>query len=177
MLRLPAKRRGMREGAEMTENFRVGTITSTHGLQGEVKVFPTTDDPAKFKKLKKVYLENGSALTELEIAGVKFFKNMVILRFCGHDRIEDVEPYRGKDLYVPRKDAVKLNKDEYYIADLIGLSVVLEDGTPLGTLSERCLCGSYTSKERDPDSGDPPVCAECGYRVGDRAGASAGRYG
>ncbi len=126
----------------MTENFRVGTITSTHGLQGEVKVFPTTDDPAKFKKLKKVYLENGSALTELEIAGVKFFKNMVILRFCGHDRIEDVEPYRGKDLYVPRKDAVKLNKDEYYIADLIGLSVVLEDGTPLGTLDDVLQTGA-----------------------------------
>ena len=112
----------------MTENFRVGAITSTHGLQGEVKVFPTTDDPAKFKKLKKVYLQDGAGMTELEIAGVKFFKNMVILKFRGHDRIEDVQPYKGKDLYVPRKDAVKLEKDEYYIADLIGLSVVLEDG-------------------------------------------------
>ncbi len=126
----------------MTENFRVGAITSTHGLQGEVKVFPTTDDPAKFKKLKKVYLQDGAGMTELEIAGVKFFKNMVILKFRGHDRIEDVQPYKGKDLYVPRKDAVKLEKDEYYIADLIGLSVVLEDGSPLGTLDDVIQTGA-----------------------------------
>lgn len=126
----------------MTENFRVGAITSTHGLQGEVKVFPTTDDPAKFKKLKRVYLESGSGMKELEIAGVKFFKNMVILKFCGHDRIEDVQPYKGKDLYVPREDAVKLGKDEYYIADLIGLAVVLEDGTPLGTLDDVLQTGA-----------------------------------
>lgn len=126
----------------MTENFRIGAIASTHGLQGEVKVFPTTDDPAKFKKLKKVYLQNSSGLTELEIAGVKFFKNMVILKFRGHDRIEDVQPYKGKDLYVPRRDAVKLEKDEYYIADLIGLSVILEDGTPLGTLDDVLQTGA-----------------------------------
>ena len=126
----------------MTEQFRVGAVSSTHGLQGEVKVFPTTDDPGKFKKLKKVYLQDGDALRELEIEKARFFKNMVILKFRGYDRIEDVQLFRGKDLYVPRKDAVKLEKDEYYIADLTGLTVVLEDGTVLGTLDDVLQTGA-----------------------------------
>ena len=129
-------------GGIMTEYFRVGAVASTHGLQGEVKVFPTTDDPAKFKKLKKVYLQNGPDMAELEIAGVKFFKNMVILKFGGHGRVEDVQEYKGKDLYVPREDAVALGKDEYYIADLIGLTVFREDGTALGTLADVLQTGA-----------------------------------
>ncbi len=126
----------------MTENFRVGAVASTHGLQGEVKVFPTTDDPSKFKRLKKVYIQDGAGFGELEIERVKFFKNMVILKFRGHDRIEDVESYKGKDLYVPRKDAVRLEKDEYYIADLIGLRIVLEDGSEFGILGDVLQTGA-----------------------------------
>ena len=49
-------------------------ITATHGIHGEVKVFPTTDDPKRFKKLKKVLLDTGREKLELEVEGVKFFK-------------------------------------------------------------------------------------------------------
>ena len=65
----------------MEDLLQVGVITTTHGVRGEVKVFPTTDDPARFKKLKNVFLDTGKEKLELEIAGVKFFKNMVILKF------------------------------------------------------------------------------------------------
>ena len=153
----------------MTENFRVGAITGTHGLHGEVRVFPTTDDPAKFKKLKKVYLQDGPDMTELEIAGVKFFKNMVILKFRGYDRIEDVQSCKGKDLYVPRENAVKLEKDEYYIADLIGLNVVLEDGTPLGRLDDVLQTGAndvyivHTPQKKEILI---PAIRQCVLRVG-----------
>lgn len=126
----------------MTDVLRVGVVTNTHGLQGEVKVFPTTDDPARFKKLKKVLLDDGGKSVELEIAGVKFFKNLVILRFRGHDRIEDVMKYKGKDLYVTRENAVKLAKDEYFIADLIGMDVFAEDGSILGTLDDVLQTGA-----------------------------------
>ena len=106
----------------MEETLRVGVITSTHGVRGEVKVFPTTDDPGRFNKLKEVLLDTGKELKPMEITQVKFFKNMVILKFKGFDNINDIEIYKGKDLLVTRDQAVELGPDENFIVDLIGLS-------------------------------------------------------
>ena len=72
----------------------------------------------------------------LEVQGVKFFKQFVILKFKGLDNINDIEKYRQKSLYVTRKNAVRLQRDEYFIADLIGLKVQDEDGTELGTVKD-----------------------------------------
>jgi 16S rRNA processing protein RimM len=118
----------------MEDLLQVGTITQTHGINGEVKVFPTTDDPKRFKKLKEVILDTGKEKITLEIEGVKFFKNLVILKFKGYDNINDIEKYKGKALYVTRNNAVKLKRDEYFIADLIGLQVYDEDDKYLGEL-------------------------------------------
>ena len=112
----------------MEQFLQVGVISSTHGIRGEVKVFPTTDDPARFKKLKKVLLDTGKEQLELELQSVKFFKQFVIAKFKGIDNINDIEMYKGKSLFVPREDAVALGKDEYYIADLIGMEVFTEEG-------------------------------------------------
>ncbi len=120
----------------MEQLLRVGVISSTHGVRGEVKVYPTTDDPNRFKKLKKVFLDTGREHLELEISGVKFFKNQVILKFKGIDNINDIEKYKGKDLLVSREDAVELGEHENYVADLIDLLVVTEDGEELGILTE-----------------------------------------
>lgn len=121
----------------MEDFFKIGIITATHGLHGEVKVFPTTDDVKRFKKLKNVTLDTGKAETAvLEIESVKFFKQFAILKFQGIDSIEDAQKYRKASLLVPRSDAVRLRKDEYFIADLIGLAVRDEDGTQIGTLRD-----------------------------------------
>ncbi len=123
-------------GRELTERFQVGVITSPHGLRGEVKVYPTTDDPSRFKILKELILREKRSERVLKVRSVKFFKQFVILGFEGLNRIEDVESLRQCPLLVERKDAVPLEEDEYYIADLIGLSVRREDGTEIGTLKE-----------------------------------------
>lgn len=120
----------------MEELLQVGIITQTHGLRGEVKVFPTTDDVKRFRQLKEVLLDTGKDKLVLEIEGVKFFKNLALLKFKGYDNINDIERYKGKSLYVTRENAVKLKKDEYFIADLIGLEVFDEDGTLLGVLTD-----------------------------------------
>ena len=112
----------------MEQFLQVGVISSTHGIRGEVKVFPTTDDPARFKKLKKVLLDTGREQLELELESVKFFKQFVIVKFKGIDNINDIEMYKGKSLFVPREDAVELKEDEYYIGDLIGMEVFTEEG-------------------------------------------------
>lgn len=126
----------------MENLLRVGVISSTHGVKGEVKVFPTTDDTARFKSLKKVMLDTGREHMDLEIQGVKFFKNMVILKFKGFDSIDEIEKYKGKDLLIWRDQAVKLGPDENFIIDLIGLRVVTEDGAEFGTLTDVIKTGA-----------------------------------
>ena len=82
----------------MEDLLQVGIITSTHGVRGEVKVYPTTDDPRRFRRLKEVVLDTGREKINLEIEGVKFFKQFVILKFKGLDNINDIEKYRQKSL-------------------------------------------------------------------------------
>ena len=120
----------------MEQFLRVGVISSTHGIRGEVKVFPTTDDVKRFKKLKNVILDTGREHLNLEVEGVKFFKQFVILKFKGIDNINDIEKYKGKDLLVDRANAVRLRKDEYFVVDLIGLEVFTEDGEKFGTMKD-----------------------------------------
>ena len=120
----------------MEDLLKVGVITTTHGVRGEVKVFPTTDDAERFLELEYVLLDTGRELRRLDIKNVRFFKNLVILKFYGIDNINDIEKYKGKDLWIPREEAQELGEDEYYIADLQGLNVVLEDGTEFGTLRD-----------------------------------------
>ena len=111
----------------MEDLLKVGVITTTHGVRGEVKVFPTTD-PERFLDLEYVILDAGREMKKLEIRNVKFFKNLVILKFDGIDNINDIEMYKGRDLWVPREEAQELDEDEYYIGDLIGMEVFTEEG-------------------------------------------------
>ena len=113
----------------MEQLLQVGVITQPHGVRGEVKVFPTTDDPVRFKKLKKVILDTGKEKLDLEVEHVKFFKQFVIVKFKEFDNINDIERYKRCPLLVTRENAVPLEEDEYFVADMIGMKVITEDGT------------------------------------------------
>ena len=148
----------------MQDILQVGAVTSTHGLAGEVKVFPTTDDPKRFRKLKRVLIDTGKEMKELEVTGVKFFKQMVILKFRDHNRIEDVMGYKGKALYVTRENVVKLKKNEYFIADLIGMQVFTEDGNLLGKLTDVLQTGANDVYEVSMEDGKTvliPAIRQC----------------
>ena len=108
----------------MEEFLQVGAIANTHGIAGEVKVFPTTDDPERFKTLKHVLLDTGREKKPLEIQGVKLLIQFEILKFKGIDNRHDIERYKRRPLLVERKDAAALEEDEYFIADMIGIQVV-----------------------------------------------------
>ena len=148
----------------MNNILQVGAVTSTHGLAGDVKVFPTTDDPKRFKKLKQVLLDTGKDMLPLGVEHVKFFKNMVILKFKGYDRIEDIMGFKGKNLYVTRENAVRLKKDEYFIADLIGMKVYTEDEAYLGELTEVITTGAndvYTVRMENGKDVLIPAIGQC----------------
>lgn len=138
----------------MEDLLQVGAITSTHGLQGEVKVFPTTDDPKRYSRLKKVWLDSGKEMIPLEVERVKYFKQFVIVKFRGLNHIEDIEKFVKKNLYVTRDQAVKLKKNEYFIADLIGLQVEDEEENELGTLTDVLATGAndvYVVEQNDKE--------------------------
>ena len=131
----------------MEDLLQVGVITSTHGIKGEVKVFPTTDDNNRFKKLKECYIEYKNEMLPVEVLGCKFFKNMVILKFKGIDNINDVEKYKQCKLFVDRAHAVKL-----------------EDGSLLGTLTEIIPTGAndvYVVTGEDKREWLLPAIKEC----------------
>ncbi|MCR5203318.1 MAG: ribosome maturation factor RimM [Lachnospiraceae bacterium] len=111
----------------MVEHFRVGYIANTHGIKGDAKVYPTTEDVNRFKKLKKVYVKTKNGLETLEITKVSMIKNMVLLHFKGIDDINDLLKYKGLDLLVDREDAIPLEEGEFYIADMIGAKVYADN--------------------------------------------------
>ena len=120
----------------MEQLLQVWVITQTHGVRGEVKVFPTTDDAARFKKLKHVMLDTGKETLPLEIESVKFFKQFVILKFKGFDNINDIERYKRCPLLIERENAVPLEEGEYFIADMIGMKVITDEGENFGILKD-----------------------------------------
>ena len=148
----------------MEDLLRVVVITQTHGIRGEVKVFPTTDDPMRFKKLKACVIQLKRETVQLEVQSVKFFKQYVILKFKGYDNINDIEQFVKKDLMVTRDNAVKCEPGEYFICDLIGLKVVTDDGKELGTLTEVLETGANNVYEVTTTNGKQvliPVIDEC----------------
>ncbi|MCI5597491.1 MAG: ribosome maturation factor RimM [Lachnospiraceae bacterium] len=126
----------------MEDYLQVGVITTTHGLKGEVKVFPTTDDVNRFFDLKEVYLDTGKEKITLEVEKCRFFKQFVILKFKGIDDINEVEQYKKCPILVTRENAVPLEEDEYFIADLIGLKILTETGIEVGVLKDVISTGA-----------------------------------
>lgn len=113
------------------KRYRMGTVAGTHALKGEVKVYPHTDDVSRFEEID--YLLVGDTDEKLLIEKVRYQKNMVYLKFKGKDRIEDVQTYIRKELFVDEENFRTLEEDEYMVDSLIGLDVYLEDGRKIGT--------------------------------------------
>ena len=148
----------------MEDILKVGVITTTHGVRGEVKVYPTTDAAERFLELDYVLLDTGKELKELHIQNVKFFKNLAILKFREIDNINDIEKYKGCSLWVRREDGQELSEDEYYVADLLGMKVVLEDGTPFGILENVMETGAddvYVVTREQGDEVLLPAIKDC----------------
>ena len=148
----------------MEELFRVGIISNTHGIRGEVKVYPTTDNVRRFDDLKEVILDTGKEQLNLHVTSVKYFKNMVILKFKEFDNINDIIPYKGMDLLVTRENAIPLEEGEYYIADIIGSKVITDEDKILGTLTDVLQTGAndvYFVKTKDGKEVLLPSIEEC----------------
>ena len=152
----------------MEDLLRVGIITSTHGIAGEVNVFPTTDDPKRFKKLKKCIIRTKREDLEVEVTGCKFFKNVVILKFKEFGNINDVEKFRQADLMVTRENAIPLEEGQYFLCDLMDLEAYDDEGHKLGTVTDILQTGANDVYEITLEDGRTvlfPGIPECLLRV------------
>ena len=118
----------------MPEKIRVGKIVNTHALKGEVRVYPYTDYAERFNEIKSVYINDSE--NEMKILGVKYIKNMVILKLEGINTIEEAEKYRDSFIFIDKKFAKKLDQDEHRIADIIGFKVYDTKGEEIGILED-----------------------------------------
>lgn len=126
----------------MQEYLEVGQIVNTFGVKGMLKVMPFTDDITRFEKLKTVYICKKNEMEEVEIEEVKYQKNLVLLKIKGIDNMNEAELKKGSYLKIHRKDAIKLPKDTYFIADIIGLDVYTDEGILLGKVDDIYNTGS-----------------------------------
>ena len=126
----------------MEDYFRVGVIAKKLGIDTSDKTRFIEEEEGGANYYDLVSLDTGSEKKVLEVASARFFKNLVILKFKGIDSINDIEKYKGKDLLVTRENAIPLNEGEYYIADIIGATVVTEDGAQFGILKDVLTTGA-----------------------------------
>lgn len=117
------------------KKHRIGQIVNTHGLKGDMKIYPYTDYPERFEEIDYLYIE-GEGDKKWNIEKVRYQKNMVLLKLKGVDTIEMVEEIRDRYLFIDDKNLRDLDEDETFISDLIGLNVYLEDLTPVGTIKD-----------------------------------------
>ena len=120
----------------MQEYFEIGQIVNTFGIKGEVKVNPFTDDMERFEELNSIYVVKNKQLIEYEIEQVKYQKNVVILKLKNVNDMNTAEKLKGCYIQIHRKNARKLPKGTYFIADIIGSKVITDDGKILGIVDD-----------------------------------------
>lgn len=99
----------------------VGKIINTHGIQGEVKVYPLTDDVSRFSILKTAYI--GEDKLKVKVSGVKYHKGLAILKFKEFNNINEIQKFKDTYIYVDDENRIKLPENHYFIYELIDCKV------------------------------------------------------
>ena len=126
----------------MTEMFTIGKIVNTHGVKGEMRVKPSTDDIKRFEKLKEIQLEVKGGTKTYELTSVRYHKDFVLIKLKGIETMDDAELLKNTLIRIDRKDSLPLSEDEYYQCDLYDLEVMTEEGRNLGILTDIIITGS-----------------------------------
>lgn len=124
--------------SNIESNFlSVGKIANTHGIRGELKIFPFTDFPeirfAAGKELLLISPEDGAKL-KVKIVSSREQKNIYVVKLDGYENINEVEKYKGWDVKVPRTEAVEAEDNAYYFHEIMGCAVITPEGEELGTI-------------------------------------------
>lgn len=110
--------------------IKVGDIINTHGIKGELKVLPTSDE--SFDREIDYYIDD--KLVNVEYS--RFHKNTILVKFKNYDNINDVLIFKSKTIYISEDDLLELEEDEYYVKDLVDSKVVDENNQEIGILDD-----------------------------------------
>jgi len=124
------------------EYIKVGRIINTHGIRGELKVFPLTDNLDRFDDLKIVYIGNNKEKVEIE--QVKYHKGLAIIKLKEFDNINQVLKFKDDFLYIDVEDKVELPEDHYFIFDIVDCNVYDTKGRKIGVVTDVL---QYTSND------------------------------
>jgi len=119
----------------MEKDLRIGVITSTHGVHGEVNVFPTTDDLERFKQVNPVIVTTKKTEEIKKIESVKYFKGMAILKLSDVDNMDMAELLKNGEIWIDKSQSPK-EEGKYLICDLIGMTCVTEEGKKVGVVED-----------------------------------------
>lgn len=148
--------------------FVIGKIVNTHGIRGELKIVPFTDDIKRFDLLKSIFVEKKSTLTEYKIMGIRYHKKFILMLLEGINDMTAAESLKGCELKIPEDEAVECGEDEYFIRDIYDLNVVTEDGESLGKITDIIFTGAndvYTVKNDDGKELLIPAIKQCIKKV------------
>ena len=140
------------------EYIVVGKIVNTHGIRGEIKIYPYTDDIERFSNLKNVFI--GQEKLSVEITNVKYHKNMILLKLKEFDNINEVIKFKEELVFIHEEDKVELSKDNYFIYELIDCNVFDTDGNSLGYVKDVLQNSSndiYVIKDKEKEYLIPAV--------------------
>ena len=132
--------------------LEIGQIVNTHGLKGFLKVKPLTDDITRFEKLKTIYIQKAKELIGFKIQEVKYNKQSVLLKLEGIDDITEAEKYKNFYIKISKENAVELEKNSYFIVDIIGCQLYTDENEYLGNVVDVFQTGSndvYTLKNSE----------------------------
>lgn len=122
----------------MDDFISIGQIINIHGVKGEIKVYPLTDNIKRFRKLEKIYVDG----KQINVVWCKLQPSTVIMKLENIDSVEEALKYKNKYITVERKDAVKLPEGRYFVTDIIGCMVYDTSNTPIGKINEIIFTGS-----------------------------------
>lgn len=130
-----SKRRGLTEETIEPRFLVIGRVVKAHGVRGEVKVEVHTDLPERFGWLEEVYIGRSNP-KPVTVEQVRFQKSWVLLKLAGYDNRDDAENLRSQWLLVPEAEALPLQEGEYYLYQIIGCTVVSDQGEILGKITD-----------------------------------------
>lgn len=136
------------------ETVIIGKIVGCHGVHGELKVQPLTDDPMRFNKLDSIFIEQRQSVCPYKIEGFRFHKNMILLKLQSINDRNAAEKLIQANCVIDKKDRMPLPDGRFYIDDLVGMTVY-EDNECLGILTEVLQPGANDVYVVKPNDGEP----------------------
>ena len=144
--------------------LRIGVVTSPHGVRGEVKVYPTTDDPHRFREVDSVTVTGKAGPEQMKVLSARYFKDLVILKLSGIPDRNAAETYRKAEILIRRDQSAPLKEGEYFIGDILGCTVFTEDGRQVGTVTDVLKTGANDVYQVEKEDGSElllPKIPEC----------------